>query len=155
MAKASQQQVYISNSLLDPGPHFNSSQPESYTGTERSQPNLKSTRKIFVGGLSTSTTKSHLTRYFQYYGLIEDCIVMVDKDNKPRGFGFVTFTTSNAVNQVFESHEHFINGKLVECKRAVPKEAFTGQPQPNEKQTKNRKSNEVDPAFSQQAITKT
>lgn len=69
---------------------------------------------------------------------------MVDKDNKPRGFGFVTFASPASVNEVFELDEHFINGKLVECKRAVPKEAFSGQQTSNEKASKSRKASEND-----------
>ena len=48
-------------------------------------------RKIFVGGIPATTTKSKLMHYFAEFGAIDDCIIMVDRDHKPRGFGFVTF----------------------------------------------------------------
>ena len=48
-------------------------------------------RKIFVGGIPATTTKSKLMLYFAEFGAIDDCIIMVDRDHKPRGFGFVTF----------------------------------------------------------------
>jgi len=38
--------------------------------------------------------------YFAEYGTIEDCIIMVDRDHKPRGFGFVTFQDLNAIDEV-------------------------------------------------------
>ena len=47
---------------------------------------------------------------------------MTDRDHKPRGFGFVTFEDVQSIDRVLEETEHYINGKLVECKKAVPKE---------------------------------
>ena len=47
---------------------------------------------------------------------------MVDRDHKPRGFGFVTFREVDAIEAVLADLEHYIDGKLVECKKAVPKE---------------------------------
>ena len=49
---------------------------------------------------------------------------MMDKDSKPRGFGFVTFEMPSTVDKVFDTSQHYILGKLVECKWAVPKEVF-------------------------------
>jgi len=37
-------------------------------------------RKIFVGGLSQSTSKQALHKHFVKYGAIEECIIMVDRD---------------------------------------------------------------------------
>ena len=79
-------------------------------------------RKIFVGGIPATTTKSKLMLYFAEYGTIDDCIIMVDRDHKPRGFGFVTFHDIRAIDEVLAEGEHYIDGKLVECKKAVPKE---------------------------------
>jgi len=60
--------------------------------------------------------------YFEEYGLIIDCIIMVDRDHKPRGFGFVTFEDISSVHAVLAVNEHYIDGKMVECKQAVPKD---------------------------------
>ena len=51
---------------------------------------------------------------------------MVDRDLKPRGFGFVTFKDQEAISRVFEDSQHVVDGKVVECKRAVPKEQKKG-----------------------------
>ena len=39
----------------------------------------------------------------------------------PRGFGFVTFKDREAIEKVFSQEKHEIDGKVVECKLAVPK----------------------------------
>ena len=46
--------------------------------------------------------------------------------SEPRGFGFVTFEDVEAVEYCLEELEHQIDGKIVECKRAVPKEGQVG-----------------------------
>lgn len=79
-------------------------------------------RKIFVGGIPATTTRSKLMQYFGEYGEIDDCIIMMDRDHKPRGFGFVTFCDLSSIDDVLADDEHYIDGKLVECKKAVPKE---------------------------------
>ena len=47
---------------------------------------------------------------------------------EPRGFGFVTFHDMNAIDGVLAESEHYIDSKLVECKKAVPKETPISTP---------------------------
>ena len=76
--------------------------------------------KIFVGGLSPSVTSEGLIAHFSAYGEVLDATIMNDKiTGRPRGFGFVTFRNPEAVDALMKDN-HVLDGKQVECKRAVP-----------------------------------
>ena len=84
-------------------------------------------KKIFVGGLNRSTTNDGLRAYFDSYGEMSDCVVIVDPQSKEsRGFGYVTFVDKNSVIEVLkdkkEKGAHTIDEKEVEVKRAIPKD---------------------------------
>ncbi|WCJ35577.1 RNA-binding (RRM/RBD/RNP motifs) family protein [Euphorbia peplus] len=85
------------------------------------------TKKIFVGGLSSTLTEEQFKNYFVRFGKILDVVVMQDSStNRPRGFGFVTFDSEESVDKVMLNSFHDLNGRLVEVKRAVPKEGNNG-----------------------------
>lgn len=71
---------------------------------------------IFVGGLPHDATETHMTQYFGQFGEVVKSKVMEGK-----GFGFVTFKSSEAVEAIIANYDgHSINGKAIECKKKTP-----------------------------------
>uniref|UniRef100_M4DRF1 RRM domain-containing protein n=1 Tax=Brassica campestris TaxID=3711 RepID=M4DRF1_BRACM len=97
--------------------HLISSSPSQHGGGSNR------TKKIFVGGLPSSITEAEFKNYFDQFGTIADVVVMYDHNTqRPRGFGFITFDSEESVDMVLHKTFHELNGKMVEVKRAVPKE---------------------------------
>ncbi|RLN33291.1 heterogeneous nuclear ribonucleoprotein 1-like [Panicum miliaceum] len=81
------------------------------------------TRKIFVGGLPSNVTEADFRRCFEQFGVITDVVVIYDRSTqRPRGFGFITYDSEDAVDKALHKSLHELNGKMVEVKRAIPKE---------------------------------
>ncbi|KAJ4790650.1 RNA-binding (RRM/RBD/RNP motifs) family protein [Rhynchospora pubera] len=92
-----------------------------------SSPGPGRTKKIFVGGLASTVTEIDFRKYFEQFGNITDVVVMYDHNtNRPRGFGFITYDSEEAVDKALYKTFHELNGKTVEVKRAVPKELSPG-----------------------------
>ncbi|KAI4122866.1 MAG: hypothetical protein LQ338_005583 [Usnochroma carphineum] len=79
------------------------------------------TSKIFVGGVSQDATETDFKEYFMQFGRVVDATLMMDKDTgRPRGFGFVTFDSEQAVENTFNG-DLMILGKPIEVKKAQPR----------------------------------
>lgn len=82
------------------------------------------TKKIFVGGLPSTLTEKEFRQYFESYGHVTDVVIIYDQNTqRPRGFGFISFDTEDAVDGVLHKTFHELNGKQVEVKRALPKDS--------------------------------
>uniref|UniRef100_A0AC35U704 RRM domain-containing protein n=1 Tax=Rhabditophanes sp. KR3021 TaxID=114890 RepID=A0AC35U704_9BILA len=80
-------------------------------------------RKLFIGGLNHETTDEQLKEYYSQWGTVVDCIVIRDPATKhSRGFGFVTYQTIVMAENSMNERPHTINGKVVDPKRAIPRE---------------------------------
>lgn len=96
-------------------------------GSAHGSPGPSRTKKIFVGGLASTVTEADFRTYFESFGTITDVVVMYDHNTqRPRGFGFITYDSEDAVDKALFKTFHELNGKMVEVKRAVPKELSPG-----------------------------
>ncbi|KAF8890611.1 hypothetical protein BD779DRAFT_237573 [Infundibulicybe gibba] len=113
----------------------------------RSSPIVRLLSKMFIGGLNWDTTdgisSSHilfyvalifiracyfnscraegLRNYFSEFGKVDACTIMRDPSGTSRGFAFLTFEDPASVNAVVV-REHFLDGKAIDPKRAIPRE---------------------------------
>ncbi|AYV57674.1 RNA-binding protein [Leptospira kmetyi] len=72
--------------------------------------------KLFVGGLSWSTTDQTLRQVFEAHGTIQEANIVVDRETgRSRGFGFVTFIDPNSAKSALSE----LNGKDVEGRNIV------------------------------------
>ncbi|CAL8098770.1 unnamed protein product [Calicophoron daubneyi] len=80
-------------------------------------------RKLFIGGLTPQTTETMLKEFYSQWGEIVDVVVMKDPaSHRSRGFGFITYKEPDMVDAAQANRPHEIDGKIVEAKRAMPRE---------------------------------
>jgi len=85
----------------------------------------KMPKKLFVANLDWSLTDSDLREAFSPYGEISDCFVVKDHEtNKSRGFGFVTFTDTDAADSAIDN----MNGASLNGRPLVVNEARERKP---------------------------
>jgi RNA recognition motif-containing protein len=87
-------------------------QPRSPRSSGRNTHGKVAGGKLFVGGLAAETTSTSLRRYFEKYGVVEEAVVMTNKDTGvSRGFGFCTFRDTAVASRVLtEVRSHSIDG---------------------------------------------
>jgi RNA recognition motif-containing protein len=77
--------------------------------------------KLFIGGLNYLSLKSDIKSYFETFGKVSGCTLLVDKTTgKSRGFAFVTIDDPDGdIKEKILNRKHEINGKIVDVKPAV------------------------------------
>ncbi|CAL1613786.1 unnamed protein product [Knipowitschia caucasica] len=79
--------------------------------------------KLFVGGLNVNTDDDGLRSHFDQYGVLTDCVVVMNKElQRSRCFGFVTYASPEEADAAMAGRPHTIDGNTVELKRAVARE---------------------------------
>ncbi|KAJ6898534.1 hypothetical protein NC652_025147 [Populus alba x Populus x berolinensis] len=79
-------------------------------------------------GLPPTLNEDGFRQYLEAFGFVTDVVITDDQSTqRPRGFGFISFDNEDAVDRVLLQRTFpDLNGKHVEVKRALPKEANPG-----------------------------
>jgi len=86
--------------------------------------------KLFVGGLSFSTSTDGLRAAFARFGEVQSAAVMTDRETgRSRGFGFVEMATTEEAERAISSlNGHSLDGRMIRVDKATPRGA--GGPRP-------------------------
>ena len=84
-------------------------------------------QKLFIGGMSYSTTSEGLREYFAQVGTVLSANVVTDQlSGRSRGFGFVEMSTSDeAQRAVAELNGRDLDGRQLKVEVAKPKTGET------------------------------
>ena len=84
--------------------------------------------RIYVGGLSYSTTSQQLRELFEQAGAVSDAAVIEDKmTGQSRGFGFVEMTNAEEGNAAITKFNDFaFSGRNLTVNEAKPREERSG-----------------------------
>ncbi len=80
--------------------------------------------KLFVGGLSFSTSHDRLREVFGEAGQVESATIVTDRDTgRSRGFGFVEMATAEEADQaVSRFNGKDLDGRQLKVEKAKPSE---------------------------------
>src|SRR6185437_1323031 len=86
--------------------------------------------KLFVGGLSFSTSTESLRAAFARFGAVDSAAVMTDRETgRSRGFGFVEMATAEEADKAISAlNGSSLDGRMIRVDKATPRGA--GSPGP-------------------------
>jgi RNA recognition motif-containing protein len=84
--------------------------------------------KLFVGNLSFDTTENDLQDAFAAHGTVMEANLMMDRmTGRPRGFGFVTMSTSQEAQTAIDAmNGKALDGRPLTVNIAKPREERSG-----------------------------
>jgi cold-inducible RNA-binding protein len=87
-------------------------------------------QKLFVGGLSFSTSNDRLRELFAEAGTVESAVVVTDRDTgRSRGFGFVEMATPEEAEQAVQRYNgKEVDGRQLKVELAKSLDRNTGGP---------------------------
>ena len=74
--------------------------------------------KLFIGGLDPEVSSDEIGRYFSQFGKIYGVKIVGETNGKPRGFGFVVFSSESSLSGACQK-EHFFYGRKIDCKPSL------------------------------------
>lgn len=79
--------------------------------------------KIFVGGISSNTSKESMVNYFKekFNGKVTRVDMKINQTGENKGFAFLTFDSTEVVDEICENRYHRIGPHMVEVKKAQSK----------------------------------
>ncbi|XP_046672795.1 rho GTPase-activating protein gacO-like isoform X1 [Homalodisca vitripennis] len=86
------------------------SNPSSAQGINNNAPKFGTLvpNRIFVGGISSSTTEAELCHLFSKYGSVKATKIIADRAGVSKGYGFVTFDTEEEVKSLIQDAHNII-----------------------------------------------
>ena len=89
--------------------------------------------KLYIGGLSYSTTSEGLREFFAQCGNVLSATVITDRfSGQSRGFGFVEMeTTEEAQNAISQLNGRELDGRRITVEISNPQAPRTGGPRPS------------------------
>lgn len=86
--------------------------------------------KLFVGGLSFSTSSERLREAFARFGGVDSAAVMTDRETgRSRGFGFVEMSTAEAAEQAIGAlNGSSLDGRTIRVDKATPRGSAPPRP---------------------------
>jgi len=97
-------------------------QQQQHQSSSQNQQPTNESGKVFIGGIPHHVDKEELSVIMEQFGTVIDSIIMQDTaTGRSRGFGFITFSTSEAAQKAIDNQPINIHGKLAEVKLATPR----------------------------------
>lgn len=91
---------------------------------DNSNSNPSEELKLYIGNIDYSTDDQRLRETFSKFGTIIDCFCPMDRaNNRPRGFGFVTFANrADGMKAIAEMDQTDLDGRMIRVSESRPKE---------------------------------
>ncbi|XP_054269528.1 uncharacterized protein LOC128990902 isoform X2 [Macrosteles quadrilineatus] len=82
--------------------------------------------RIFVGGISSSTTEGELSQLFSKYGTVKATKIIADRAGVSKGYGFVTFESEEEVKYLVENANNVVlRERRLNIAPAIKKQPFS------------------------------
>jgi len=83
---------------------------------------VKFPKRVFVGGFPDDVTAKDLADFFEQFGVVIEAKIVLKPCGKSKGYGFVTFSSSEDVQSVFNHGPIYFNGNRLNIGPAVRKQ---------------------------------